>query len=90
MSSSGSTSTSSKSYAKSKLQCSCGAATCIRVSWTEANPGRRFICCVSVIHQLIRSLSSIIFLKKFDLINRKVIVDGLVGLIHQHAQGVKG
>ncbi|MFS7907767.1 hypothetical protein Hanom_Chr01g00075181 [Helianthus anomalus] len=25
--------------------CSCGATTCIRTSLTEANSGRRFICC---------------------------------------------
>ncbi|MFS7907771.1 hypothetical protein Hanom_Chr01g00075231 [Helianthus anomalus] len=30
---------------RSNAVCSCGAATCIRTSWTEANPGRRFLCC---------------------------------------------
>ncbi|KAK1422121.1 hypothetical protein QVD17_25015 [Tagetes erecta] len=27
--------------------CSCGCATSIRTSWTSANPGRRFHCCVA-------------------------------------------
>ncbi|KAF5803708.1 hypothetical protein HanXRQr2_Chr06g0274621 [Helianthus annuus] len=30
---------------RSNVVCSYGAATCIRTSWTEANPGRRFLCC---------------------------------------------
>ncbi|KAF5818095.1 hypothetical protein HanXRQr2_Chr02g0060821 [Helianthus annuus] len=25
--------------------CSCGTSTCIRTSWTKANPRRRFLCC---------------------------------------------
>ncbi|MFS7937430.1 hypothetical protein Hanom_Chr05g00427421 [Helianthus anomalus] len=30
---------------RSNAVCSCGAATCIRTSCVEANPGRRFFCC---------------------------------------------
>ncbi|KAF5781350.1 hypothetical protein HanRHA438_Chr11g0495531 [Helianthus annuus] len=35
----------SNATVRSNAVCSCGAATCIRTSWTEANPGRRFLCC---------------------------------------------
>ncbi|KAD2804155.1 hypothetical protein E3N88_37532 [Mikania micrantha] len=28
------------------ILCQCGAATRIRTSWTQANPRRRFYCCV--------------------------------------------
>ncbi|MFS7942521.1 hypothetical protein Hanom_Chr06g00489331 [Helianthus anomalus] len=38
----------SNATVRSNAVCSCGAATCIRTSWTEANPGRRFLCCVRV------------------------------------------
>ncbi|KAM0002549.1 hypothetical protein Hdeb2414_s0323g00867921 [Helianthus debilis subsp. tardiflorus] len=31
--------------ARSNALCSCGASICIRTSWTEANPGRHFLCC---------------------------------------------
>ncbi|MFS7939376.1 hypothetical protein Hanom_Chr05g00451071 [Helianthus anomalus] len=30
---------------RSNALCSCGAATCIRTSCTEANRGRGFLCC---------------------------------------------
>ncbi|KAM0019037.1 hypothetical protein Hdeb2414_s0026g00680851 [Helianthus debilis subsp. tardiflorus] len=33
---------------RSNALCSCGAATCIRTSCTEANRGRRFLCCMAV------------------------------------------
>ncbi|MFS7947616.1 hypothetical protein Hanom_Chr06g00550361 [Helianthus anomalus] len=35
----------STSICRSNAVCSRGAATCIRISCTEANPGRRFLCC---------------------------------------------
>ncbi|MFS8001656.1 hypothetical protein Hanom_Chr13g01192891 [Helianthus anomalus] len=31
---------------RSNAVCSCGVATCIRTSCTEANLGRRFLCCI--------------------------------------------
>ncbi|KAK1407549.1 hypothetical protein QVD17_39167 [Tagetes erecta] len=30
-----------------EIICSCGSLTTIRTSWTAANPGRRFHCCIS-------------------------------------------
>ncbi|MFS7934745.1 hypothetical protein Hanom_Chr05g00395311 [Helianthus anomalus] len=39
------TSWTSNSSGRTNAVCSCGAATCIRTSCTEANPGRRFLYC---------------------------------------------